>query len=176
MAENLNFFGTPSRRVRGKPRTPDGLPDPELDEQPEQRSSPRFAAPLKVQRRRWQQAHILEAATAAEVRRANKLLENIHEVDRAIADGRAIALEHIVDTIDERYRQEAIKKALIARKETREERKRQIEEAAKTEAEHRAKAAAKEKLRARKGNMTPARPLMFSKTRAGGTRTTHRGP
>ena len=171
-----DFFGTPSRRVRGKPRTPDGLPDPELDEQLEQRSSPRFAPPLKVQRRRWQQAHILEAATAAEVRRANKLLENIYEVAREIADGMAIALEHIVDTIDQRYRQEAIKKALIARKETREERKRQIEEAAKTEAEHRAKAAAKEKLRARKGDVTPARPLMFSKTRAGATHHTQRGP
>ena len=107
----MSGFGTPSRRVRGKPKTPDGMPDPEGYELPERRSSPRFAPPLKVQRRRWEQAHIQEAATAAGVRRANKLLENIHEVAREIADGLAIALEHIVDTIDQRYQQEAIKKA-----------------------------------------------------------------
>ena len=46
------------------------------------------------------------------MRRANKLLENIYEVAREIADGLAIDLKYIVDTIDERYRQEAIKKAL----------------------------------------------------------------
>ena len=171
-----NFFGTFSRRTRGSPKTPDGLPDPGLDELPERRSSPRFAPRYMVQRRRWRQPHIQDTATAAEVRRANNLLENIDEVDGDIADGRAIALEFIVDIIDQRFRQEAIKMALAARAETREEKKRKREEAAKTEAEHRAKAAAKEKLRARKGNVTPARPLMFSKTRAGGTRTTHRGP
>ena len=96
---------------------------------------------------------------------------------REIADGRAIALEHIVDTIDQRYQQEAIKKALVAREETRKERKRKSEEAAKTEAQHMAKAAAQKKLRARKGDMEPARPLMFSQTRDGAIHHTQRaGP
>ena len=152
------FFGTPSRRKRGKPRTPDGLPDSELDELPERRSSPRFAPRYMVQRRRWRQPHIQDTATEDEKRRANKHLENIDEVDGAIADGRAIALERIVDIIDQRFRQEAIKKALAARADCCEERKRKREQAAKTEAQHSAKAAAQEKLRARLGDVEPAPP------------------
>ena len=158
------FFGTPSRRKRGKPRTPDGLPDSELDELPERRSSPRFAPRYMVQRRRWRQPHIQDTATEDEKRRANKHLENIDEVDGAIADGRAIALERIVDIIDQRFRQEAIKKALAARADCREERKRKREQAAKTEAQHSAKAAAQAKLRARLGDVEPAPPLMFRQT------------
>ena len=110
-----DFFGTPSRRVRGQPRTPDGLPDSEVDNPPERRSSPRFAPKYVVQRRRWRQAHIQEAATTDEKRKAKKLLKNVDEVAPEIADGWAIALERIVDIIDERYRQEAIKKAITAR-------------------------------------------------------------
>ena len=172
---SADFFSSPSRRVRGKPKTPDGMPDPEGYEPPERRSSPRFAPRYMVQRRRWRQTNIQDTATEDEKRRANEHLHNIDKVDHEIADGRAIALERIVDVIEERYRQEAIEKALAARKETTRKRKMAAAEAAATEAQHQAKAAAQKKLRARKADVEPARPLKFSQTPAGATHHTQRG-
>ena len=170
-----DFFGTPSRRVRGQPRTPDGLPDSEVDNPPERRSSPRFAPKYVVQRRRWRQAHIQEAATTDEKRKAKKLLKNVDEVAPEIADGLAIALERIVDIIDERYRQEAIKKAITARKETNRMRKRKAAEAAAKEAQHQATAASKQELRDRLASMTPAPLPMWSMTNGGVPHHSQRG-